>query len=200
MSEEILSYQEQFATLGITPTADLSQVSRAYRRCASQYHPDVVANLGADAQQIAKRRMIAINNAYDHLKRFLATNPDLSADAPASGPKATPTKPTQSKPAQTKRTPTKPTHRRSTRPTQKKPAEPQVKFYCPHCESSMRVPMSMRGKSGTCSACREQIVVPTHDVVRCNDCGKDNSVPNVMTRKKAICWKCFSELPGRAMP
>lgn len=42
--------------LGVAPQADADEIREAYRRLMSQYHPDKVATLGPDIQELAHRK------------------------------------------------------------------------------------------------------------------------------------------------
>lgn len=55
--------------LGVDPAADQQQITDAYRRLAQQYHPDKVATLAPEFQELAERRMKEINGAYRALRR-----------------------------------------------------------------------------------------------------------------------------------
>lgn len=59
-----------YATLGVFPHAENSEVKAAYRRLAKEYHPDVVANkgMGEDFQKFAAEKMRAVNDAYDRVR------------------------------------------------------------------------------------------------------------------------------------
>jgi preprotein translocase subunit Sec63 len=52
------------AVLGVAPDATHEQIVSAYRAQMSQYHPDKVANLGADIRALAEQRAKEINAAY----------------------------------------------------------------------------------------------------------------------------------------
>lgn len=52
------------ALLGTTPSSTNEQVRHAYREKIAQYHPDKVANLGAELRALAEERTKAINEAY----------------------------------------------------------------------------------------------------------------------------------------
>lgn len=54
-----------YQTLGITESASLDEIDRAYRTQISQYHPDKVAKLGEDIRRLAEARSKEINGAYD---------------------------------------------------------------------------------------------------------------------------------------
>mmetsp|Transcript_9968 Transcript_9968/g.20766 ORF Transcript_9968/g.20766 Transcript_9968/m.20766 type:complete len:595 (+) Transcript_9968:292-2076(+) len=63
--------EDPFLLLGLdTPTADLREIKRAYRKRAMQYHPDVVINADSTPEERAKasRDFARINAAYEMLK------------------------------------------------------------------------------------------------------------------------------------
>lgn len=53
--------------LGVRPGSSKDEISAAYRHMASLYHPDKVAMLGPELQELAERRMREINAAYEML-------------------------------------------------------------------------------------------------------------------------------------
>jgi hypothetical protein len=59
---------DPYAVLGLMPGAALEQVSAARRKVALQCHPD---RLGRAEPEIALRRMVAANAAYDRIRRAL---------------------------------------------------------------------------------------------------------------------------------
>ncbi|KAL7464909.1 hypothetical protein ACHAXS_005240 [Conticribra weissflogii] len=62
---------DPFLLLGLdTPTADLKEIKRAYRKRAMQYHPDVVINADStpEEREKASRDFARINAAYEMLK------------------------------------------------------------------------------------------------------------------------------------
>jgi DnaJ like chaperone protein len=58
--------------LGLTEDYTPEELKKAYRRLASQYHPDKVAHLGTKLQQVAEQEMKRINEAYEFLKEKYA--------------------------------------------------------------------------------------------------------------------------------
>jgi len=64
---------DPFAVLGLMPGAPLSEAASARRRVAMECHPDRLAE-GSDPN-LALRRMIAANSAYDRLRRALHPAP-----------------------------------------------------------------------------------------------------------------------------
>ena len=50
--------------LEIAPNADVDEIREAYRRLISQYHPDKVASLGRELQELAEAKSKAITIAY----------------------------------------------------------------------------------------------------------------------------------------
>lgn len=59
--------QTPYEILGIDPSATQDEIKTAYRKLASQYHPDKVAHLGEEFQALAEQRFKQIQNAYDRL-------------------------------------------------------------------------------------------------------------------------------------
>lgn len=51
--------------LGIAPDADRDAINAAYRRRLAQYHPDKVASLAPEIRELAERRAIELDMAYD---------------------------------------------------------------------------------------------------------------------------------------
>lgn len=59
-----------YQTLEVAESASVDQIERAYRVQISRYHPDKVANLGADLRELAEARSKEINAAYDTAMRL----------------------------------------------------------------------------------------------------------------------------------
>jgi DnaJ like chaperone protein len=55
--------------LGIPSDADQKTIRKAYRNLVNQYHPDKVAHLGEEFQELAEKRFKTIQKAYEKLKR-----------------------------------------------------------------------------------------------------------------------------------
>ena len=64
------SLDDAFAVLGLTSATEKSEIKKAYRRLAKEYHPDIVASkgMGEDFQEFAAQKMRAVNGAYDRIK------------------------------------------------------------------------------------------------------------------------------------
>ena len=54
-----------FEILEVRADSSAPEIAAAYRKKISQYHPDRVAQMGPDIRQLAERRSIEINRAYD---------------------------------------------------------------------------------------------------------------------------------------
>lgn len=54
--------------LGVSMGASKEEIRTAYRRLANQYHPDKVAHLGKEFQDLADQRFKEIQEAYRQLK------------------------------------------------------------------------------------------------------------------------------------
>ena len=59
-----ISSSDPFSILDVPRSASSVEIRNAYHREISKYHPDKVAHLGDELQQLAKRRAQAINQAY----------------------------------------------------------------------------------------------------------------------------------------
>ncbi|MEA1969511.1 MAG: DnaJ domain-containing protein [Thermodesulfobacteriota bacterium] len=53
--------------LGVKKNASKEEIQAAYRKAVKEYHPDRVAHLGKDLQELANKRFIEIKEAYDIL-------------------------------------------------------------------------------------------------------------------------------------
>ena len=58
-----------YEVLQIPADSPMEEISRAYRRRVSEYHPDKVAQLGEEIREVAERRTKEINSAYDEATR-----------------------------------------------------------------------------------------------------------------------------------
>jgi hypothetical protein len=58
---------DPYRVLGIARDASQEEIRAAYYRQMASYHPDKVAHLGEDIQELAKRKAQAINRAYEEL-------------------------------------------------------------------------------------------------------------------------------------
>ncbi len=58
---------DPWAVLGVDRSASPDQITRAYREQLKRYHPDRVAGLGEELQEVAHRRTIEIQRAYEAL-------------------------------------------------------------------------------------------------------------------------------------
>lgn len=61
--------KKDYALLGLDPSADLNAVKKAYRKLALKYHPDKVSQLDEKAQNEAKEKFQAIQEAYDSIQK-----------------------------------------------------------------------------------------------------------------------------------
>ena len=58
-----------FRILEISPSATDNEVKKAYRKMANKYHPDKVAHLGKEMQNIAEEKFKAVSEAYQEIKK-----------------------------------------------------------------------------------------------------------------------------------
>jgi len=57
-----------YKTLGLGSNASAEEVKTAYRNKIKQYHPDKVASLGKELQDVARKKSLEINRAYEILQ------------------------------------------------------------------------------------------------------------------------------------
>jgi uncharacterized membrane protein YkvA (DUF1232 family) len=55
--------------LGVPPSAGQEEIRSAYLNLAARYHPDKVAHLGKEFQEMAEKRFKEIQNAYERLMK-----------------------------------------------------------------------------------------------------------------------------------
>jgi DnaJ like chaperone protein len=60
---------EPYATLGVLRSASREDIAAAYKARMSEYHPDKVAHLGEELQQLAHRKALEIQQAYQQLRK-----------------------------------------------------------------------------------------------------------------------------------
>ncbi|UTW61074.1 TerB family tellurite resistance protein [bacterium SCSIO 12741] len=58
-----------YQVLNLSSDATESEIKKAYRKLATKYHPDKVAQLGEDYQKAAKEKFQKIQEAYENIKR-----------------------------------------------------------------------------------------------------------------------------------
>lgn len=59
--------RDPYAVLGLSPGASSQEIHEAYRKLAQQYHPDKVSHLGKEFQELAARKFVEIQEAYETL-------------------------------------------------------------------------------------------------------------------------------------
>jgi hypothetical protein len=62
------SRMDPYALLEVTRDASPEEIRTAYRRAVARYHPDKVAHLGKEFQQLAHQKLLAIQQAYEILQ------------------------------------------------------------------------------------------------------------------------------------
>lgn len=65
-SEERTS--DPYVVLGVPPGASGVEIAQAYRERMKEYHPDLVANLGPELRELAHRKTVEIQRAWDALR------------------------------------------------------------------------------------------------------------------------------------
>lgn len=61
------SSDDPYQVLGIDRDATEVEIQKRYRELIKQYHPDKVAHLGAEFQQIAHQKTVEIQSAYEKI-------------------------------------------------------------------------------------------------------------------------------------
>jgi DnaJ-class molecular chaperone len=54
--------------LEVSPSASSEEIKAAYKRAVARYHPDKVAHLGTEFQELAHKKLLAIQEAYEILQ------------------------------------------------------------------------------------------------------------------------------------
>ncbi|MGH9804960.1 MAG: J domain-containing protein [Candidatus Acidiferrales bacterium] len=88
--------KDYYRLLGLPRGAPLAEIKSAYRRLAAQYHPDKVAGLGPEVQEVAQAKMLELNEAmallsdparrgeYDEVLDLIPERPVPPSAAPAA--------------------------------------------------------------------------------------------------------------------
>ena len=58
-----------YSVLGLKPGVSVEEIKKTYKILMSQYHPDKVANLGPELQELAKKKTQEFNEAYSYFKK-----------------------------------------------------------------------------------------------------------------------------------
>ncbi len=62
------SRTDPYALLEVPRTASPAEIKAAYKRAVTRYHPDKVAHLGKEFQELAHKKLLAIQWAYETLQ------------------------------------------------------------------------------------------------------------------------------------
>lgn len=63
------SKDDPYSLLGVDRNASGEEIKAAYKRAVSRYHPDKVAHLGKEFQELAHKKLLAIQRAYEALTK-----------------------------------------------------------------------------------------------------------------------------------
>ena len=63
------SEEDPYEILDVKHGASKQEIKAAYKSLAAQYHPDKVQHLGKEFQQLAHKKFVAIQKAYDTLMK-----------------------------------------------------------------------------------------------------------------------------------
>jgi DnaJ-domain-containing protein 1 len=67
-SNSKLNLNDAYIILGLESTATKEQIKASYKKKLTEYHPDKVAALGVDLQNLAQAKTLEINKAYEIMK------------------------------------------------------------------------------------------------------------------------------------
>jgi DnaJ-class molecular chaperone len=59
---------DPYQVLGISREATPDEIRAAYRKASQEYHPDKVAHLGRELQDLANKKFIEIQKSYEYLR------------------------------------------------------------------------------------------------------------------------------------
>jgi hypothetical protein len=62
------SQMDPYTLLEVSPQASPEEIKAAYKRAVARYHPDKVAHLGREFQELAHKKLLAIQQAYETLQ------------------------------------------------------------------------------------------------------------------------------------
>lgn len=60
-----LTLFDAYKILEVEPNASIEEIKKAYKAKVKQYHPDLVQNLGREIQELANRKLLEINYAFN---------------------------------------------------------------------------------------------------------------------------------------
>jgi len=63
------SRMDPYALLEVPRTASAEEIKTAYKRAVARYHPDKVTHLGKEFQELAHKKLLAIQQAYETLQK-----------------------------------------------------------------------------------------------------------------------------------
>ena len=170
-----MTEDQAFQKLGLCRTSQLKEVTAAYRKLALTYHPDAVSGSNEFVQAYARRQMMEINVAYDVARQTAADRRPSNESSPGSGFNGANRSPVDAA-------------------TSEAETGPAITFACSNCQRRMKVPYSLRGRQGTCSACKTELTVPQYRVVVCRECRRKSKLPFKLESKSPVCWNCLADL------
>jgi len=68
-AEGFESSSDPYRILGIDSSASGEEIQAAYKARMHEYHPDKVAHLGEELQEVAHRKAVEIQQAYEQLRK-----------------------------------------------------------------------------------------------------------------------------------
>jgi len=60
-----LTLSDAYKILEVEANASIEEIRKAYKAKVKQYHPDLVQNLGREIQELANRKLLKINYAFN---------------------------------------------------------------------------------------------------------------------------------------
>lgn len=73
-SRDEMTIDNAYFILGLKNNASIDEIKSAYKQKVKDYHPDRVANLGEDLKNLAAKKILEINKAYEILKKYRGFN------------------------------------------------------------------------------------------------------------------------------
>ncbi len=67
---EKMDFEKAYVVLDLKSDATIEDIKASYKKKMKEYHPDRVAGLGEELQELARKKTIEINEAYDFIRKM----------------------------------------------------------------------------------------------------------------------------------